>query len=540
MKKQVYNPFLPLHEYIPDGEPHVFGDRVYHYGSHDREGGHTYCMNDYVVYSAPIDDLTDWRCEGVSYRANQDPDYKEYPYMYAPDVVQGNDGKYYLYYCMAGEYGIGGYTRPFSVAVSTSPAGPFEYLDHVHYEDASLMKKYVCFDPAVINDDGIIRLYYGTQYPFEEEKNFDTDEEHIKQEMDMFGKTRDEIFAYRKQQESCPSGNPSDSDSVMGPVMLVLCDDMVTVKEEPHHILPYKVKGTSFEAHPFFEGASMRKVGDTYYFVYSSWQNHELCYATSKYPDRHFTFQGTIVSNGDIGFQGRTTSKKVAMTGTTHGSIEFINGQWYVFYHRLTHKSDYSRQACAEKIYMDKNRFIPQVEITSCGLNHGPLEANPGRQYPAIIACNLTNGNMPHGSNSIYRDEFPNITNKGEERFIAEIENGTIIGYKYFDFNQIHSIGVVARIESADNKVVYNGPLRVDIRCMDDQPIEKEKVDAEYTEPSFEIRTSEEGPSIGEIKISNATDWTESKATIDLPDGIHALFLIYHGTDKLQLKDILF
>ena len=36
------NPFLPLWEYIPDGEPHVFEDpdspgnrRVYLYGSHD-------------------------------------------------------------------------------------------------------------------------------------------------------------------------------------------------------------------------------------------------------------------------------------------------------------------------------------------------------------------------------------------------------------------------------------------------------------------------------------------------------------------------
>ena len=30
--KQVYNPYLPLWEYVPDGEPHVFGDRVYLYG----------------------------------------------------------------------------------------------------------------------------------------------------------------------------------------------------------------------------------------------------------------------------------------------------------------------------------------------------------------------------------------------------------------------------------------------------------------------------------------------------------------------------
>ena len=29
---QVFNPYLPSWEYVPDGEPHVFGDRVYVYG----------------------------------------------------------------------------------------------------------------------------------------------------------------------------------------------------------------------------------------------------------------------------------------------------------------------------------------------------------------------------------------------------------------------------------------------------------------------------------------------------------------------------
>ena len=53
MKKQVYNPYLPLHVHIPDGEPHVFGDRVYVYGSHDEEGGSDFCVLDYEVWSAP-------------------------------------------------------------------------------------------------------------------------------------------------------------------------------------------------------------------------------------------------------------------------------------------------------------------------------------------------------------------------------------------------------------------------------------------------------------------------------------------------------
>ena len=51
--KQVFNPYLPLNEYIPDGEPHVFGDRVYIYGSHDKENGDDFCMLDYVPGPRP-------------------------------------------------------------------------------------------------------------------------------------------------------------------------------------------------------------------------------------------------------------------------------------------------------------------------------------------------------------------------------------------------------------------------------------------------------------------------------------------------------
>ncbi len=47
--EQIFNPYLPLDEYIPDGEPRVFGDRVYIYGSHDKEGGEFFCMRDYVT-----------------------------------------------------------------------------------------------------------------------------------------------------------------------------------------------------------------------------------------------------------------------------------------------------------------------------------------------------------------------------------------------------------------------------------------------------------------------------------------------------------
>ena len=73
MKKQAVNPYLPSWEYIPDGEPYVFGDRVHVHGSHDRFNGHVFCLGDYMGGSAPVNDLSDWRCEGVIYPKDSDP-----------------------------------------------------------------------------------------------------------------------------------------------------------------------------------------------------------------------------------------------------------------------------------------------------------------------------------------------------------------------------------------------------------------------------------------------------------------------------------
>lgn len=137
------NPYLPLWEYIPDGEPHVFENRLYVYGSHDKAEGKAYCEQDYVTWSAPLDNLADWRYEGVIYRKEQDPSNADgRMQLWAPDVAQGPDGRYYLYYCFAFYPEIG-------VAVSNSPAGPFTYYGHVRYPDGSTLRDPTPFDPAI-------------------------------------------------------------------------------------------------------------------------------------------------------------------------------------------------------------------------------------------------------------------------------------------------------------------------------------------------------------------------------------------------------
>lgn len=205
--KQVFNPYLPLNEYIPDGEPHVLGDRVYIFGSHDRVGGETFCELDYVVYSADIHDLTDWRCEGTIYSAGQDPHHTETvkgagerKYLYAPDVAQGPDGRYYLYYCLSAFAGKGGFDGPVSVAVCDTPAGKYEYYGDVHYADGRTMLDFIPFDPGVINDDGHIYLYYGWALPVKPAKSRMVDKIYRKIMHGMFPKKRWKRFIHQPRE----------------------------------------------------------------------------------------------------------------------------------------------------------------------------------------------------------------------------------------------------------------------------------------------------------------------------------------------------
>lgn len=486
MKKSICNPYLPIDVYIPDGEPHVFGDRIYIFGSHDKEGGEKFCMLDYEVFSAPCDDLSDWRSHGVIYRAEQDPDYSEkYRYMYAPDVVCGNDGRYYLYYAMSGE---GVFTGPIKVAVCDAPAGKYEYLGAVKNKDGSVFDRNITFDPAVINDDGTIRLYYGWALaPGRRKLNKKAQDKLLEVEEWLFGKTKEQIL--------------SEPQGLMGAFTVTLADDMLTVTGEPLKILPGQLESadTKFEKHAFFEASSVRKIGGKYYFIYSSENQHELCYATSKYPDRDFEYGGVIISNGDIGYRGREEKDRLAATGNNHGSIEKINDQWYVFYHRQTHKTSFSRQGCAEKIYFDTKGRIAQVEMTSCGLNGESLIADG--TYSATVCCNLTNGNMPHIEPDKNYD-IPHITNDGDERFITGISDGTLIGFKYIYFTGMVSLKLKIRGDAGEVKITV-------------------------------------GNQISTVGFGSSESWRDIKVII-AESGEYPLYISYYGEGKIDFKDLIF
>lgn len=480
--KQIYNPYLPLDEYIPDGEPHVFGDRLYVYGSHDRENGNEFCELDYVSYSAPIDDLTDWRFEGIIYRRDQDPDNSDGKLcLYAPDVCQGPDGRYYLYYCLK-------FCDYISVAVCDTPAGTYEYYGKVAYEDGRLLSENLPYDPAVLSEDGKIYLYYG------------------------FAPTTLQIPKYRNLQK--PGGS-----------VVELKTDMITVKAGPEVILPSSDhgQGTSFEGHEYFEAPSIRKIGDTYYLVYSSVHAHELCYAVSKTPMADFEYGGVVVSNGDIGYQGRKTEDRLMAIGNNHGGLVCVKDQWYIFYHRHTHGNAYNRQGCAEPVSIDGNGRIAQVTITTSGINGRPL-AGQGT-YPAVICCNLTNGKMPmmpsKGRGNAAAD-FPSITNRGEERFLAGIKDGTMIGYKYLALCDAKKIGIRYRADGAGILEIYS---------------EKDMNMESCPGGCGRMERLEEAAkkSRAVIGIAASKDWNTGETEISFCEAEKELYLVYRGEGEMEM-----
>ncbi len=359
-----------------------------------------------------------------------------------------------------------------SVAVCDTPAGEYEFYGYVHYSDGTRLGERETdepqFDPGVLTEGDKTYLYTGF----------------------------------------CAIGDKSRK----GTMATVLGSDMLTIIEAPVFISPSEPysKGSSFEGHEFFEAPSIRKKGDTYYFVYSSIVMHELCYATSKYPTKGFEFQGVIISNNDLHINTyKPAEKPMFYGGNNHGSIVEINGCWYIFYHRHTNGTNFSRQGCIEQIEILNDGTIPQVEMTSCGPNGGPLEGFG--EYPAYLACNLF-----CKDESIYTDctgawmgpQYPKITQDGkdgdeETGYIANMKDSATAGFKYFDCKGIKKV-----------KIKVRG----------------------YCSGAFEVKTSWNGKPLGKIPVNFTNVWTEYSENIEIPDGIQALYFAYTGNGSASLS----
>ena len=68
-----------------------------------------------------------------------------------------------------------------------------------------------------------------------------------------------------------------------------------------------------------------------------------------------------LVSSGDLHIDTYKPASKCAYyTANNHGSMVEIGGEWYIFYHRHTNGTNYSRQGCFERLsFAEDGSVIP-------------------------------------------------------------------------------------------------------------------------------------------------------------------------------------
>lgn len=544
------NPYLPLWEHLPDGEPRVFEDpdkpgkyRVYIIGSHDVRVN-SYCGPDIRAWSAPVEDLSTWRDEGPVFTY---PISGQWDVMYAPDLVEvkRKDGKkeYYLYPHSRGR------GREAMVARGDRPDGPFTPLNMTEDGTRTIPGSTMGFDPAVFV-------------------------EYITDPKDPDFEIGFRAYGYWGFQRSMAGQLDQNTMYSLRPGTQVI-DRFIpassrygVLRDREGTTYPYVYPDQDLGTFNFFEAASIRKIGNKYLWVYSGYSgpdyglgstNSALRYAYGDSPLGPWKSGGVLVDSRAVVLNQDGTRLQTAYSGhNTHGSVELINDQYYVFYHRAPRGFGNARQPMVAPVKIDwdekpvseggkitiraydpyaddhiwtakdsQGNEYTGAEVTSEGFHIYGLD--PYHYYSAGYACYLSNQAMAQDSWDMWDNNMP----------LAKVQNGNVIGYKYFGFGGLDKDkkGLKAfEGTRPGNNTAFNLFL------------------APRTTNAFKINVWLDGPwdnatwngkKIGEINVpANAaqeiTQFTVDVASsVDHLKGKHAVFLVAEGPASEDLCDII-
>lgn len=547
--KSIANPYLPLWEHVPDGEPRVFEDpdkpgryRAYIIGSHDVRFT-SYCGPDIRMWSAPVEDLGSWRDEGAifTYAVDGKADV-----MYAPDLVEvkrkNGVKEYYLYPHSRGA------NREAMVAKGSRPDGPFTPINLTEDGRRTLPGSILGFDPAIYI-------------------------ENITDPKDPDYQIGFRAYGYWGFQKSSAAQLDQNTMYSLRPGTKII-----------EHFLPASLrygvlrdtKGTEFpQIYPgedlgtfnFFEASSIRKVGNKYVSIYSGYSgpeygvgssNSTLRYVVGDSPIGPWKSGGVLVdSRAPVPNKDGSAIETSYAGHNTHGSIQEIDGQWFAFYHRPPRGFGYARQAVVapititwdEKSVADggmvyiraydpyaKNKIwtakandgkeYKGAEVTSEGFHIYGLD--PYQYYSAGYASYLSNIRTQQDSWDVWDNNMP----------ITNVKNGNIIGYKYFGFGGLKKDknGLKAfKGTKKGNKTSFSLFL------------------TPRTSQSFKVNVWLDGPwdnetwkgkKIGEIVLPANSKQDITQFTLDVSkfvdplDKKHAIYLVAEGNETEQLFDL--
>ena len=446
MTANAQNPYLPLWEHLPDGEPRVFEDpdnpgkfRAYIVGSHDVNYS-AYCGPDIRLWSAPVEDLSQWRDEGPIFTHFVDGQWDT---MYAPDLVEVKDRKtgektYYLYPHSRG------WNRVAMVCKGPRPNGPFTPVNLTPDGRRCLPGSLIDFDPSVFIEN--ITDKKDPDY----EKGFRAYVFYGFQHSTACELDQDNMYAMRPGTQIHDYFIPASARYGV-------------VRDPEGTQYPALYKDQNPGDFNFFEASSIRKVGNKYVMVFSGYSgpdyglgstNSALRYAYGDSPLGPWRSGGVLVdSRGVVPNEDGSHLTTTNAAHNTHGSLQEINGQWYVFYHRPPRGFGNARQAMVApvKITFDKksvadggklrivgydpyakdNEWTASAadgttytgaEVTSEGFQIFGLP--PYQYYSAGLACYMS-------GNDWMQDNHDNWNNSMD---LAGITNKGVVGFKYFGF----------------------------------------------------------------------------------------------------------
>ena len=542
------NPYLPLWEHLPDGEPRVFEDpdnpgkmRAYIIGSHDVKFTE-YCGNDIRIWSAPVEDLTNWRDEGpvFSHYVNG-----KWDTMFAPDLVEVKDkttGKktYWLYPHSRG------WRRVAMVCKGDRPDGPFTPVNLNADGTACVDGSLIDFDPSVFvenitnkKDPDYARGFRAyVFYGFRHSTAYELDQ--------------DNMYAVR------PGTQIHD--------YFIPASERYGVIRDPEGTqYPALYKGQNPGDFNFFEASSIRQVGNKYVMVFSGYSgpeygqgstNSALRYAFGDSPLGPWRSGGVLVdSRGIVPNEDGTHLVGMNAAHNTHGSIQEINGQWYVFYHRPPRGFGFARQAMVAPIkiewdkkpvakggqvsitaydpYTKNNEWTAKAsdgmqytgaEVTSEGFNIFGLP--PYAYYSAGIACYMSDQKWMQDNFDVWNNSMD----------LAGVKNGGVVGFKYFGFGGLakHTKGIkpFEGTKQGDNtkfciNMTPNGKKAFRVRVMLDGPY------ANSTWNGKEI-------AVVDVPANAAKEAKTYEVAVPAVEGLtgkHAIYLVVEGAGNEPLVD---
>ena len=539
------NPYLPLWEHLPDGEPRVFEDpdnpgkqRAYIIGSHDIT--YTgYCGNDIRMWSAPVEDLSQWRDEGPIFTHFVDGQWDT---MFAPDLVEVKDRKtgkktYYLYPHSRG------WRRVAMVCKSDRPDGPFTPVNLTEDGRQCLPGSMIDFDPSVFIE------YVTDKKDPDYDKGFRAYVFYGFQRSTAFELDQNNMYAIRPGTKVHDYFIPASSR-------------YGEVRDPKGTEYPALYKGQNPGDFNFFEASSIRQVGNKYVMVFSGYSgpdyglgstNSALRYAFGDSPLGPWRSGGVLVdSRGVVPNADGTRLITTNAAHNTHGSIEEINGQWYVFYHRPPRGFGNARQAMVApvKITWDKKKVADggTVKITaydpysknnewtaaaSDGTEYTGAEVTsegfhifglpPYGYYSAGIACYMSGYNWMQDNHDIWNNSMD----------LAGITNGGVIGFKYFGIEGLKKdtkgVKAFSGISKGDGATLN---LRLTPGGMGAFKI-KVMLDGPYANDTWK------GKEIGTISVAadaphRPTNFSVSVPSIEGLKGKHAIYLVAEGPEVQQ------